>query len=216
MNIINNPTFKKVIGILVSVFILSIAYYGTYLPLRKSQAFIDSLKNLNSVNSLTAIEQELSGPLNMPSPIGKEELVRNVANIFLSSLQQNNDPKAIDEIVGYVEKNFQPIVDYGRGMSFEQNMYILGAINEFAFVKTHDAKFLEASQRYYERGLELGPNRPQFLYGMFDIYRIEGNVEGAKTIASKILSQWPDDTRTQEGLAQFLSTVQNATASKSK
>lgn len=208
----NNSQLKKIIGVLLAAFIVSIAYYGTYLPFMKSEAFISALQKMRGLSSLTEIEKTISAPINISSPIGQEELVRNSANFFLDSLRQNSDPKIIGEIVRYVESNYQPITDYGRGMSYEQNMYILGAINEFAFVKTHDPKFLEDSQGYYSEGLRLGPKRPQFLYGMFDIYRIEGNVDGAKQIAAQILSQWPTDARTSEGLAQFLATVASSSA----
>ncbi|MDO8536766.1 MAG: hypothetical protein Q7R94_00780 [bacterium] len=195
---------KKIIGILASVFIISVAYYGTFLPLKKSQSFISALRNLRSATSLQEFERILSEPLGIPSPIGQEELVRNSANVALSIVQQNNKPEIISAVVDYVEEKFAPLIARGTGMSFEQNLYILATINQLAFAKTGQANYFLAAKKYYSRGLELGPKRPQFLYGMFDVYRTEGNVEASKAIAAQILSQWPDDERTREGLQKFL------------
>jgi hypothetical protein len=89
-------------------------------------------------------------------------------------------------------------------MSFGQNLYLLGALNEVALVKTRDPKYLVAAKRYFLMGLERGPKRPQFLYGMFDVYRAEGDVVKTQEIANQILAQWPTDERTRQALAEFL------------
>jgi hypothetical protein len=208
--------FKKIIGILASVFIMSVAYYGSYLPLQKSQSFIATLQSLSSVKSLQEFEAKLSTPLDLPSPIGQEELVRNTSNITLNLVQQNNSSGTIGEVVSYIEKYYAPIIDRGRGMSFEQNLYVLGTINEIAFIKTHNLKYLEDAHKYYDEGLTLGPTRPQFLYGMFDIYRTEGNVDGARAIKDRILSEWPGDQRTIDGFNQFIQYVASSTAASAK
>ncbi len=92
-------------------------------------------------------------------------------------------------------------------MSSGQDLYLLGAINEMAFVRTGDPLDLQASQRYYEKGEQLGPNRPQVLYGLFDIYRAENNVSGATAIADKILANWPSDQSVAQSMQAFLATA---------
>jgi hypothetical protein len=202
-----DSALKKVIAVLVAAFILSIAYYGTYLPLHKSQSFIVALRSLRPGQQVQDFEDTMSAVFEIPSPVGQEELVRNTANIVLNIIQQTNDPKIISRAIAFIENHYQPIIDRDRGMSFEQNLFILGTINEIAFSKTRDVRFLEKSAKFYARGLELGPKRPQFLYGMFDIHRITGNVDGAKKIAAQILDQWPWDARTRDGLEAFLKLV---------
>ena len=209
-----NPTLKKVIGCVIGVALLFVAYYGNYLPLHKSQTFIDTLQNLHSVSSIQEFESSLSYPIDLPSPIGTEELVRNAGNIALNLVQQNPQSSTVTEVVRFLESKYKPIIDYGKGMSYEQNLYLLGTINEVAFIKTHQPEFLQAADNYYAQGLALGPNRPQFLYGLFDIYRTEGNVQSSTAIAAKILSQWPDDQRTKDGLAQFMQYVASTTAAQ--
>ncbi len=207
----NNGIGRKIIGIAFSVAILFIAWYGNYLPLAKSQAFIEALRSMSSVHSLQDFEDTLSKPLDIPSPIGQEELVRNAANNVVSVLQQTNDPKVIDGIMKYIEEKYAPVIARGRGMSFEQDLYLLGTMNELAFSKTRALQYLEAARKYYSEGQALGPKRPQFLYGMFDIYRTVGNIDGSVQIANQILSQWPSDERTKQALAQYLALVASST-----
>jgi hypothetical protein len=205
----NNPLIKKIIAAAAIIFILYIAYYGSFLPLRKSQAFIKTLKGLQTIHSYDEFEKAFSVPLDIPSPIGQEELVRNTNNIVLNLLQRGGgNPELVISLVDFIERYYKPILERGRGMSFEQNLYVLGAINELAFFQTKQTKYLLAAENHYSQGLELGPRRPQFLYGMFDIYRIEGNVPQAKAIADRILKQWPNDTRTRDALADFLAKSQ--------
>ncbi len=190
---------------------------GEFRPLAKSQIFIDTLRNLSSARSLQEFEKSVSVPLDYWSPVGQEELVRNVANTILGTIQQNSDPKLIEELVNYIESYYKPVIDRGRGMSFEQNLYILGAINEMAFTKTGQLRYLQGAHKYYSKGLEIGPKRPQFLFGLFDIYRMEGDVKGTIDIAQQIMSQWPADTRTPQALDQYLSQIRGeATSSKGK
>ncbi|MEK7195612.1 MAG: hypothetical protein AAB655_02875 [Patescibacteria group bacterium] len=198
---------RKIIGVLICVFILSIAYYGTYLPLKKSRSFIEAMKSMRYAKSVDDFKSIASVPLDIPSPIGQEELVRNIANAALNLVQRTDDTAIINAVMDFIEERYRPVIDRGRGMSFEQNLYILGAMNETAFVKTKEKKYFDAAKIYYSMGLELGPKRPQFLYGMFDIYRLEGNVDGAKGIAERILSQWPNDARIGEGLNDFLAKI---------
>ncbi len=200
-------TIKKIIAIIVGIFILSVAYYGNFLPLQMSQTFITTLRNLQSVKSLDEFENTISVPLDIPSPIGKEELVRNMASIVMNLVQQSADPKVVAEVIRFLDHYYDPIIARGTGMSFEQNLYILATINQLVFVRTHDVSYFLKAKKYYEEGLALGPKRPQFLYGMFDMYRTEGNVEKSKAIADQILTQWPDDTRIRDGLAKFLEYV---------
>ena len=97
-------------------------------------------------------------------------------------------------------------------MSFGQDVYILGMINEIAFLKTKEPKYLQAAEKYFKMGQTLGPKRPQTLYGLLDVYRMSGNIDAFKKIADQVLSQWPDDARTSNLVNQML----NSSSSESK
>ncbi len=194
----------KIFGIVAVGFLVFAVYYGNYLPMRKSQVFINSLRSINSVASLDEMKKIISVSFDLPSPVGQEELVRNFTNIALDLTNKNNDPAVISQIMDFVDGYYGPIIERGKGMSFGQDLYLLGALNEVAFLKTKDQKYFVKSKFYFEKSNELGPKRPQSLFGLFDIYRIEGNAQKVQEIAGQILNQWPDDERTKAALADFL------------
>jgi len=201
-----NRNTKQVIAVIASLLILAVAAYGSYLPMRKAQIFITTLQGLQSspVSSLDELKSRLAVPLDYSSPIGQEELVRNTANNILSFVSQSADPTSTGVLVSFLNGYYDPIIARGKGMSFGQDLYLMGAINEMAYVHIGDPTYLSAAQKYYEEGVALGPNRPQTLYGLFDVYRAEGNVASTTAIGEKILSNWPTDTSIATGLQSFL------------
>lgn len=207
-------TTKQVIAVVASLFILGAAAYGSYLPMRKAEIFISTLQGLQSspVNSLNELESRLSVPLDYPSPIGQEELVRNTANNILGFISQGADPTSTQVLVSFLEGYYAPIIARGKGMSFGQDLYLMGAINEMAYAHSGNQKYLADSQKYYEKGVALGPNRPQALYGLFDVYRAEGNIASATAIGEKIFTNWPADTNIAQSLQAFLKTAASASS----
>ena len=206
-----NTNVRKVIGVALSVVILGIAWYGNYLPLAKSQAFITTLQSLGSARTLQDFEGDLAKPLDMPSPIGQEELVRQAASTVLSVVQQVTDPTIVTDLNKFIHGYYDPLIARGRGMSFEQDLYIMGGVSELSFQKTQNPQFLQDASNYYTEGNKLGPKRPQFLYGLFDVYRTEGNIASSTAVADQILSQWPTDTATRQALAHFLAVMASST-----
>jgi len=190
-----NTDIKKAIAVSSAIFIALVAYYGSYLPMRKSMIFIEAMRDSGTIKTIKDFENIFSVPLDYPSPIGQEELVRSMANTTANSLQGISDPKAIEELVNYTSRYYEPIVARGRGMSFGQDAYILGMMNEIAFVKTNDQKYLQDAGKYFKMEQALGPKRPQALYGLLDFYRMSGNLDEFKKIADQVLSQWPTDER---------------------
>ncbi len=205
-------TIKQTIGVVVTAAILGVAYYGSYLPLGKAQSFIATLQDFQSKPpvSLQDLEDRLSPPLDAPSPIGQEELVRNAANSVLGLVQRGIDATSTAGLVAYLNSYYNPILSTGKGMSFGQDAYLEGAINEIAFAHTGDPNYLLAAKQSYLMGEALGPNRPQPLYGLFDVYRAMGDVTDTTAIAQKILANWPTDSNIGPALAQFLTSVKAA------
>ncbi len=209
-------TVKGTIATALAIIILAVAAYGSYLPLRKAELFINTLGSFQSQppTSLQDFEGRLAAPLDYPSPIGQEELVRNTANSVLGLLQRGvGSTSTVAAIVGFVQSYYDPIIARGKGMSFGQDVYLEGAMNELAFAGTEDTSFLNAAKQYYLEGLALGPNRPQTLYGLFGLYRASGDTTDAIAIGQKILSNWPSDASVQAALGSMLSQSQ-ATSSR--
>lgn len=197
--------YQKVAAVILSLAIAGIAIYGSYMPMRKAQMFISTLQGLQTTpaTSLQDLETRLSAPLNYPSPIGQEELVRNMANSVLSFVQSSNNATSTADLIGFLNSYYLPILDQGKGMSFGQDVYLEGAVNEVAFAQTNNPTYLAAARQWYLEGEMLGPNRPQPLYGLFDVYRAAGDETDTIAIGEKILSNWPNDTQVQAALAQF-------------
>jgi hypothetical protein len=211
-----NRTSKEIIAVVASLFLAYIAWYGSYSPMRKAEIYISTLQGMqtNPISTLGDLEKRVSVPLDYPSPIGQEELVRNMANSVLGFVQQSHDMTSTAELVSFTTSYFEPILTRGKGMSFGQDIYLMGAINEMAFTRTGNRTYLEDAKKYYLEAESLGPNRPQALYGLFDIYRMEGDAADAGAIGNRILTNWPTDQNVQQGMAQLLSQSASSSAKK--
>jgi hypothetical protein len=200
-----SSNFKQTIAVVLTAIILFIAWYGSYLPMRKAEIYISTLQDLQSQPpaSINELETRLEPSLEYMSPIGQEELVRNMANSTLGFVQRSQDATSTAMLLSFLDKYYAPIIARGKGMSFGQDLYLNGAINEIAFVRTQNPQYIVASQSYYEKARMLGPNRPQPLYGLFDIYRFEGDATDTIAVGEKILSLWPTDQSVSNGLAEF-------------
>jgi hypothetical protein len=189
-----NATPKKFISILASAFIAFMIFYGSYLPYRKSRDFIRSLQI--RVTSLQDFFDTFSVPLDEISPVGQEEIVRNLGSSVLGIVQNSNgQPELMKAAIDYLNNYYTPIISSDRGLNFGQDLFILGSINEVAFNKTNDPTYLLKAKEYYLRGLEHGPKRPQFLYGAFSVYLQSGDIANALRIGNQIMAQWPTDAR---------------------
>ena len=110
-------TIKELIAVIVVFFILLVAWYGSYLPMRKAQIYISTLQNMqaNPVTSVADLENRLSVPLDYSSPIGQEELVRNMATSVLGFVQQSTDASTTANLIDFTTKYFEPILSKEKG-----------------------------------------------------------------------------------------------------
>lgn len=199
---------KRLIALVASAAILGVAYYGSYLPMKKSQAFIGGMRSLGSVETIGEFQELFKNILAIPSPIGQEELVRHLTSTITPFLNNEKNKDVVPTVVQYAEDNYRTIMDRGRGMSFTQNIFVLATMYQAAFVRTGNVNYLEAAKQNYLRGLSFAPHRPQFLYGLFDVYRMMGDKKGVLDIKEKILELWPDDERIVLATDEFLKRVE--------
>jgi hypothetical protein len=190
-----NQLPKQIIAISMSFFILVIIFYGSYLPHKKSKAFINSLNKLKTtqIQNFNQLDDIISSSLKINSPFGQEELIRQFLGIFGGFIGQNNSPEVINALIKYIEAYANPILEKGKGLSFNQVLYLATRLYITAYEKTKDDKYLNDAKKYAELSYSLGPKRPQALYSLLDVYLLENNTEKAKEIASQILTYWPED-----------------------
>jgi hypothetical protein len=174
--------------------IMFVSYYGNYLPLRKSQSFIYMTRTLGTVRSWEQLQAVASESLDKPSPVGQEEIVRSFSNMILSVIRANGQSPALTSaVLQFIHQYYDPIIDRGRGMSFQQNLYVLGLMNQIAYAQTKDIAYLNDAERYFTTAVNLAPNRPQSLYGLLDVYRMKQDRKKMEEIGNRILSLWPQD-----------------------
>ncbi len=196
---------KRLVALAASVAVIGVAYYGSYLPMRKSQEFIKGMRTVNApTTTIGSFREVFTGVLAIPSPIGQEELVRHLVSSITPYLSNEKNKEVLPAIVQFAEENYRSIMDRGTGMSFTQNIFVLATMYQTAFVRTGDVRYLEAAKQNYLRGIALAPKRPQFLYGLFDVYRMLGDRAGVLEMQEKIVENWPDDDRVAPATDEFL------------
>ena len=103
-----------------------------------------------------------------------------------------NAPKeVVEELVKFVASYVEPAVAKGSGAGFVQYHYVMGSLYARMGLQHKDVAYLEKAERLFKDGLVLSPTRPQFYYGLFDIYNQGGRQKDAEVIAQKILEYWP-------------------------
>ncbi len=213
-----NTTHKQVISIagVVALFVLFV--YGSFLPLRKSQLYISASRKTQTVKSLDEFRTALDPALTATSPIGQNEIVRNVGSMVLTIVRNSTqNPALVQAVNEYLMQYYKPIIEYGRGPSFSQDLYVLGLINESAYISTKDVRYLDIARAYYEEGNHRGPDRPQFLYGLFDVYRFADDSAKTADIANQLLTRWPGDAAIQTQFQKFQERITaSSTPSSSK
>jgi hypothetical protein len=189
-----NSSLKQIIAISVSIFILIMIYYGSYLPYQKSSAFISAMNNLRSgkIKTINDFFETISVPLKMKSPVGQEEIVRQLMNYISGIISQNNNPEITKALMDYINQYADPLLERGKGLSFNQDLYLAGILNLTAYNQTNDATYLDKALNYFELSYSLGPRRPQALFGLFDVCQIKKDKECIKKYGSEILTYWPN------------------------
>lgn len=200
-----SPLFKKIISILGVGVVGLLIYYGSYAPFKKSAQYIDTIQGLSNISSLKQLADEFGKSLDKEAPFGHPELVRNLGNLVTGLVDSNGqaNPDIVEPLMQYIDGYYQPMLARGKGMSYGQDLYIVGTLNAVAYSRTSKSEYLEKAQAYYEQGLAMSPRRPQFLYGLLSVYEQKGDVQKAKEKAEEILSLWPEDARTRTTLEQL-------------
>ena len=199
----NDSLLKQIIAIIAVIFIAYVMYYGTYLPYAKSTAFIQFLENQNNIHSLGEYLQAAAVPLDINSPVGQEELVKNTGSNIISIIQNIQDATITTDLVNFIGRYYKPILRHPDGLNFAQNLLIWGTINEYAGFATKNPTEIETALQAFIEGLQLSPDRPQFLYSLFQMYQALRENSQAILVGKEILKNWPNDTQTAKALAQL-------------
>lgn len=170
----------------VAAAVLSIVY-GVYLPLKKSSAYIDAIRNLQNAKSLSEVIAGYERAFSVPSPIGGEEIAKFTAYDVLNMISNSRQPEQVSrELVAYVEAK-----------AFTNNVRHLLAIAQLhatlwqRFRKDED---YAAAERYYRDAYAIGPKLPPVLFGLLNLYSAKGDTVKAEEIGKEIVHYWPNAT----------------------
>jgi len=190
-----NSAPKKIIAFLITIFILILMYQGAYLPLRKSQLYIDAISQLQSgaIHSLQDFAGVFDLALGYYSPIGQDEEVSYyTGGVLANIINQQSNPGVVDALLKDAERWMNPIINAGKGIGYSQNLYNFAMIYQMASQKLKNVDYLNKSVDLFYQGLENSPNREIFLEGLLNDYEIGGDTAKAKEVGKTILKYWPD------------------------
>ncbi len=177
--------FIIIVIIILAVFGL---IFGSFLPFKKAQKYVQAINNLGSIRTLDELKKNFNGVFDYYSPVGGEESARFTGQTFLNIVGQENMPENVStELANYMEKHI-----------FKNNtkqLLLMASIYEIRWRRHKKPEDLEKIKEYYRTTLNFGPRLPMPLYGLFDVYRKTGEFEKAGEIGEMILKYWPEDER---------------------
>ena len=178
--------FKQIVSAPLIILALLSIYFGSYLPLSKSKRYIASIRTANQVRNLDEFKAHFDKVLKYYSPVGGEEVVKFLSSDILGMVSGQDQPEAIaKELASYIEPHlFKNNVRHQlTGAYIYQNL-----LNRFGRVE-----YYQKTEEHYLNAFRIGPKLPPVLYGLLNLYRMSGDKNKIKEIASAILSYWPDD-----------------------
>lgn len=201
---------KKATAVGASAFLLFVAYYGSFLPIRKAQMSIDAVEQIKTVSSMNDVVDILSAPLKQESPIGQEDLIIKSAELVdaLTDKYGVKRPAIIPPLVAFVKRYYDPYLAAGPSANVSRGLYVVGNMNMDAYGFLHQQQYLDDAKRYFELGLAHCPTRPEFISSLFDVYAMEGNLDGARKMGGLMTTYWPQDSAGRARVEKALATLE--------
>lgn len=171
---------KNIVIVIVIVIVFFSLYFGSFLPLAKSQRFISALRFISSVKTLDEFKANFDRPLKFYSPVGAEEIAKFLSNNILQIISQKEQSEAVSrELVSYIEPYM-----------FKNNIRHLTALGHMYMILWErygrKEEYFQKAENYYREAYQIGPKLPSVLYGMLNLYKAKGDVQKSKEIGEII------------------------------
>ncbi|HDH31721.1 MAG TPA: hypothetical protein ENH26_03035 [Candidatus Wolfebacteria bacterium] len=191
--------YKLTIAIISSLLILTAMYYGSFLPFRKSQLYINAQIGLSrGVSSLQEFNNLFEPALDFYSPVGQDEIVSGYLRVLISLLEQQSNKEIVDILTKQAETRMAPILEKEKGFGLSQNIYNLASIYAISAIRFNDDIYYEKGVEMFKLGLKHSPNRAMFLYGLLNLYQFKNNKKGIREVGEIILKYWPGDEQVKQ------------------
>jgi hypothetical protein len=182
---------KKILaGMVVFLAILSLIW-GVFLPWQMAKNYISSMRlaGENQV-SLEKFVNLFEVVLKFPSPVGKEEVTKFLSN-DIKSMVATQEERVAKSLVGFMNQYL--FTDEVRHLLTRAEIhYTLWR----RFGERED--FIKAAEAYQEAG-KIGPNLPQPIYGLYNLFLESGQQDLTERAGKEILRLWPMETRIKLG-----------------
>jgi len=182
---------KQIISPILIILALLGIYFGAILPFKKAQLFIDAYRVFDSQQTVRSLEDSFTKALDFYSPIGQEEARRYLGSRLLSLFVKQMPKEVSNEIISYYESWFNFKNENKSGLNWTQNLLVLGNLHQSAWNIFKDEKDYISAENYYLEGLKLSSTRPQFFYGLQELYKSKGDTEKEQAITNTINKLWP-------------------------
>ena len=186
---------RQILSILVVALLAVLLFYASYLPMRKAQLYIRGLSSTSLIRSWDDFTGTFNPGLSAPAPYGQDELLKNFGGSIITSLIDSaakEQPIVAKAATNYYMQYAAPLLERERGVSFVQLVQSSASVFHHAYVMTSDETYALETEKLYKYGLTLSPDRAQFVYGLFDIYRDMHRYNEAYPLGLKILDLWAD------------------------
>ncbi|MBI4994373.1 tetratricopeptide repeat protein [Candidatus Peregrinibacteria bacterium] len=112
-------------------------------------------------------------------------------------MQRKPPENTREALKSYAVNNFEGTKGKWLSLNYRQNFLILGAIHQAAWSESKSQEDLDKTIYYFEEGLKLSPERAQFLFGLFELYRWANRNADAEKVIRKIAELWPSSVTEQ-------------------
>ena len=191
-----NSLSRQIISISLSLFIAYIMYLGSFLPIRKSQKYIEARQT--QIISLKQFDALYDGVLSYKSPVGQDEVVSYYLEMLIEIIaeerrKESSNEALIRHLVGKAEEWGVPIIERGAGFIFSRLIFNMANIYQEAMLAVREEMYYQKGVEFYRLGLEYSPDRQIFLYNLFDMYRFRDDNENARKIGERIVEVYKNE-----------------------
>lgn len=175
------------ICVLGIIFALLSIWYGSFLPLRKAQQYITSLRFAQGgfIRNFDDFQNNFNRALQFSSPVGDEEVAKFLSSDIAGLISDPKQPEVVrrtlvEYIAPYMEKN-----------NVRHLITLAGMYRALWSTYKQEADF-QSAERYYRDALAIGQKLPPVLYSLLDLYSQKGDMVRTEEIKNKIMSMWDD------------------------
>jgi O-antigen ligase len=180
-------TARYGVAVAGGVLALLAIYFGALLPYAKASRYIAAEASAGMIADEAEFEEHFNYVLRFSSPVGGEEVPKYLSSDISGLLSRLSDPKT--------EPVARAIVNYIEPYLWKNDVRHLLVAAQMRYVLWHNfhkAQDFEAAKNDFEAAHGIGPELPQPLYGLYQIYSEAKDTPHISEVKQEILQLWPD------------------------